>query len=68
MSQRMFHDLLHKVGDKGFYQIMMVACCAIINFEVGVTTFVNTFLFYQNPYECGAEIENCANYVCSLPP
>ena len=68
MSQsKVFHGLLHRVGDSHFYQLILIILCTTIGLQAGSTSLVNAFLFYQDDYVCPPSINNCQEYVCSLP-
>lgn len=61
--------MLSRVGNNGLYQ--KVALLIILGIcTIGSSSFfVNTYLFYQNPYLCnGVQSAQCTQHVCSLPP
>jgi hypothetical protein len=40
---------------------------SVFYFTSGSTTYLNPFLFLQEEYSCPSSVENCSQYVCSLP-
>jgi hypothetical protein len=56
--------MLERVGTKGRYQFFIF----LIGMESSACFLVNPYLFYEQPFTCPAEITNCKQFVCDLPP
>ena len=68
-KQRVYYDLLTRVGNNGKYQIKAMMIFFMIALLGASTFFVSTYLFYQQPYLCnGVQSTACSKHVCSLPP
>jgi hypothetical protein len=57
-SQRIFYNLLLRVGAIGRYQYISLIIWATIFMISGSTTFFNPFLLYQTPYKCNGLTDN----------
>ena len=66
-SNKIFHHLLAQAGDEGRYQVIALVACFILTVEITSISILNSFLFYQDPYQCPSIIDNCHEYVCALP-
>jgi hypothetical protein len=58
---------LNRVGNNGIYQINTIKVFILISLVTSSAFFVNTYLFYQPPYNCKDEFQMCTSFVCSLP-
>ena len=67
-SERIFYNLLLRVGAIGKYQYINLVIWGTIYMISGSITLFNPFLLYQTPYKCNGLTENeCFDMVCSLP-
>lgn len=68
MNERVFYELLVRVGAIGKYQYISLLVLATIFMVTASVLFYNPLLFYQAPYNCpGLTPEDCYSMVCSLP-
>jgi hypothetical protein len=68
VTERVFYELLVRVGAIGKYQYICLIIWATIYMLSASVLFFNPFLFYQAPYSCpGLSPTDCYNMVCSLP-
>lgn len=68
-SERVYFQLLEKVGSMGRYQKITIALWSIISYLCGGLMLITPFLFYQDPYQCTQTTgdQSCHDFVCSLP-
>ena len=68
-DERVFFNLLSKVGTIGKYQTITVVFWSIVSYLCGGLMFIVPFLLYQDPYDCGDLLtSNCKETVCAMDP
>lgn len=71
-EDKIFHNLMERVGSFGKYQVSIFVIWCILGVIFGGIMFVTPFVYYQDPYDClSANLPsgtNCNDYVCGLPP
>jgi hypothetical protein len=68
LTERMFYNLMLRIGAIGKYQYVSLFIWAIIFMTSASIVFFNPFLFYQAPYTCSGLTQNESfDLVCSLP-
>jgi hypothetical protein len=68
ITERIFYNLLLRVGALGKYQYIALIIWSVIYMMAASSMFFNPFLFYQAPYVCtDLNQPECFIMVCSLP-